>query len=197
MIRVNLLRDLGAVGSADVVDESGLTPKELQTQAALRLVVLFLPVGLLFAWEKLNLGQLEEQRRAEQGKLQAIESQVASLGDAAQLDQEFDRRTKEVSERVKAITDLDEKRLVLVKALDGLQSILPRDTWFEAIQFEGSKITVAGISLIDSGPSDLARDMKSSPFFFDVNLQDITSTSFGKDSVPAKRFQIKGDLTRK
>lgn len=183
MIRVNLLRNLGmAAGSpAAGLSQGPVFSQDLQKQAMYRLAFIFVCLGLLIFYEKV---QLSAKRRAldeanvEVGKIRA---EKEKFGDAAPIVQKYNEQKTKLDAQVKVLESLTANRLREVKLLDVIQSKMPAKAWLQEMKMDQGRVTMVGYAPNEQDVSELYRALESNALFSSVRVKSeaVESPSVG------------------
>lgn len=175
MIRVNLLRNLGAAtvdggaafgGAADVVSV------DLQKQAAIKIAVILLLPGLVWAYKGYMEDQLKSRQQTLTQDIQNVETETASFGSAGpRVKRAMDLKNK-IAKEIKVITELARFRLREVKALDQIQDVFRMNgVWLKELKGEKGKIEIKGYALGETTVNELLERLRSNIFFSELETK--------------------------
>jgi Tfp pilus assembly protein PilN len=194
MIRINLLKNLG-LSTAGALGEGELTVGETRQQIALKAVVLVIPMILLMAYEKIHLDSLTAEAEAINVQVKKIESSIGSFGQDAPKVAEYKLREKKVEDEKKIISELSNRRLKEVKALDALQNVLPDRSWYELIDINDGKVKLQGYTLNEHGADELVKSLSSSVFFSDVELRKFEAVDI--NGTAGKKYELEFNIGKR
>ncbi len=188
MIKVNLLRNMGATPAAGGLSAGEVVSTDTKRQAGIKLVALvLLPLGL-FIWEKYNLSGLNTEVAVLQAQVTKLQKQISSLGDISPRVEKYTAEKKKIDGELEILRKLSKNRLREVKALDALQSLLPQRTWLRSIEIEGNLIRMKGNTSSAEGVSELIRELERSAYFSGVlpksTYEEVLSTG------PSTGFEV-------
>ncbi len=177
MIRVNLLRNLGAAAApgAGIAVATGIggaiVSQDLQKQAMLRVAFIIACVGLLMGYERIQLSAKQELIDQVRQRISRTRTAKEKFGDAAPIVEKYEAQKKELDAKIKVLEALTENRLREVKLLDALQSLTPQNGWLEEIKVDQGKILVIGYAPDEGTVNKLFRDLESNVLFSNVKVR--------------------------
>jgi Tfp pilus assembly protein PilN len=183
MIKVNLLRNMG-------LDQVGgdAVSADTQRKALIKILVVGLFPGALMIYEKFNLSVLSAEVQEVEAKVQKVEQEKASFGDAAPIVEKYTKEKKKIDKDLDVIRGLAKNRLREVKALDALQSLLPSHSWISELKIVDNNVNLRGYSTAEEGVADLIRALDQSAFFSKVNPKSTIEEVL--PSGPVKKFEL-------
>ncbi len=137
MIRVNLLRSRTTASTEGIY-----AAPNLESLAAKNIAILLVLTALLYAYEYQNIANLRKEIKRSNGAVatlkKTLKEQTAAAGEAKELSKQLNQ----VKDRVKVIKNLSRERLIELKSLDLLQSIIPEKVWFEKVNYNSRKFDI-------------------------------------------------------
>lgn len=178
MIRINLL-------SVREAEDQALRQRAKWHLAlgAASVVVLLLTVEI---GSRLRLGPLRAEQTRLQGQILQLASESKELSD-------LEKMQRELGDKLKAITLLENGKVGPVKALADLSDAIPDPVWLVEFTESGGAATLTGLALDNQTIAEFMRNLSDSNLFFDVDLVETTQSE--QDGVPLKRFVINARLS--
>ena len=193
MIKVNMLRNMGiqgggggALGGLGASTAESNVSSELQRQAAIKVFIIILFPVALFAYEKINLSNLEAELKVQQALIDQINAEKAAFGSVAPRVEKYTKEKKEIEKQVEVVRELTKNRLREVKTLDVLQSLMPEQTWLKEINIAAGVVTIQGFTSADEGVSKLMKALEGSVLFSQIIPK--TTARVDLAGVSANRF---------
>ena len=175
MLRVNLLRNLSAAAPVGTVisigGSSSGSPEETQKQALLRLMVIFLGVGGVIFFEKMQLTSKHKALEDLSAQISSIQSEKAKFGDAGPIVERYTEERKKLDERIKVLEKLTRNRLREVKLLDAIQTILPAQAWLESMVMDAGKVTLTGFAPTEANVTEFYKALENNVLFSSVRIK--------------------------
>ena len=180
-----------------MIMEINLLPhREARRAADLRETIALLGLGLVLIG-----GGIFFSNKAVQSDLAHAEANVAQLEadierykPQQKLVDKFKKQKKQLQDKLDVINSLERARSGPVRVLDELSAHTPDRLWLTAIATKGKGIRLEGQSLDTGVVADFLRELNSSPYFKNV---DLDKTSGGKvvEGVRLVNFVIRADMT--
>jgi Tfp pilus assembly protein PilN len=191
MIRVNLLRS-----KTFTSEPLQSTAPDLEKVAGKNLGIIISLAAILYAYEFQNISNLKKElvkTTVQLTKLRTeLQEQIKVAGEATVLAKQLD----ELKERVKILKNLSRTRLIELKSLDALQSILPEKVWFESIRYNNNKfdIRATAVEIEDITSFKLALDGQVT--FKNVAIKDTREIS-NKSGGAVNQFNLSFEVEEK
>lgn len=169
MIKINLRPDM--VAAAEGADPQGdIADVEIQRKGLVHiLVMLILPVAL-YVYGAQARPEKEQQIQSLNGQIAELTSfndkQVAIVNEI----QKIENDEKDVEKKIDAISALTQGRLVEIKVLDLLQSIIRDKMWIKLIEVDNSKVVIEGMAQTEMDVSLFLDDLTKNVLLRDVRL---------------------------
>jgi Tfp pilus assembly protein PilN len=200
MIRVNLLRNLGSVATAQAPSSVGepfaaesVSPEEAKRQSAIKLVAILLPPIAVYAFQFMDGAARESEIQGIRSRVAAAQQKRAAAAPAALDIESFQAKQKKLRAEVTALKSLSSARLREVKSLDAIQSSMPERTWLTRVKIEKDLVSIQGYSASEDGYSELTRKLEAT-FFRDV--QPKSSVQEESPAGPLKKFEVECKVGR-
>lgn len=191
MIRINLAtaqmpaQKLDGVESFEVAD--GDTQK-LQSQGAMRGLMIFILPLALYAWEFQNIPELKQKLRSKSTLLESLTVKNDQAKGAVEEIKKFKEDEARLQKQIDTLDGLQRERLREVKILDNIQKDIPEKVWFNRLDFNEGKLTLSGVAVSDSDLTLLMENLSKSVFLSEVNL--VKSTELPGEKRTLKKFEI-------
>ncbi len=194
MIKINLKpTGLGEAGTTiDVVDSSANS--EIQRKGLVHLLVMMILPAAMYVYgiqrrpERISqIANLTNQI----GELTAFNDKQAAI--VAEI-KKISEDEKSVEERISAINKITVGRLVEIKVLDLLQTILREKMWLKAIEVKENNLTIEGMAQTDMDVSIFLEDLTKNILLRDVRLVETKQENF--DGLNYARFKISAILEK-
>jgi len=121
-----------------------------------------------------------------QNEIQILDAKVAEIND-------LQEQKREIRDRMKVIQNLQGSRPVIVRVFDELVKTLPEGVYFQTLDRVGDSLNIVGVAESYGQLTDLMRQLASSTWFTDPNLQIISATESedeGFSADVANRFTL-------
>jgi type IV pilus assembly protein PilN len=194
VIKINLKpTGLGEAGTTiDVVDSSANS--EIQRKGLVHLLVMMILPAAMYVYgiqrrpERISqIANLTNQI----GELTAFNDKQAAI--VAEI-KKISEDEKSVEERISAINKITVGRLVEIKVLDLLQTILREKMWLKAIEVKENNLTIEGMAQTDMDVSIFLEDLTKNILLRDVRLVETKQENF--DGLNYARFKISAILEK-
>lgn len=148
--------------------------------------IVILMVYLVFYFNS-KLSESREKVKANDIKIVELKAKIKAVED-------FERINKDFKERSDIIEELSKNRALPVKVLDEISSRLPKGIWLQALSVTGDSIELSGFGYSNDEIVNYVDNLKASPIFTDVYLQESRSSEIEKVHLYAFRltFKLKG-----
>jgi Tfp pilus assembly protein PilN len=187
MIKINLLRNIGGLGTAEGAGAPALSVDSFKSGALRFFIIICFPI-LFYGFEKFNLYEIQGQVDEAQKKLDTLRAERAKFGDAAPRIKQYNEQKQKIDKNLEVIRELARNRLREVKALDAIQSVMPEKTWARVIAFSGNSVRFEGVSASDDGPTQMMKSLEANVLFSHVEPSATTTEQLATGSV--KNFKI-------
>ena len=194
MIKINL-KPTGLVEAGttiDVVDSSANS--EIQRKGLVHLLVMMILPAAMYVYgiqrrpERISqIANLTNQI----GELTAFNNKQAAI--VAEI-KKISEDEKSVEERISVINKITVGRIVEIKVLDLLQTILREKMWLKAIEVKENNLTIEGMAQTDMDVSIFLEDLTKNILLRDVRLVETKQESF--DGLNHARFKISAILEK-
>ena len=174
MIRVNLLKHMGAPGAAAATGAAAaIDPafggsieagSDANKAAALKIVAMLLPAIAAYAYQKYDAAAQEAETQAIRAQAVETQGKVAKLGDVGPKVEKFRADQKRLAAQLGTLKGLSRLRLREVKALDAIQNVMPQKTWLTNIRFDPNVVNLQGYATSEEGYPELQRALEGSMF---------------------------------
>lgn len=168
MIRINLRPDV--IISDDESPQDGVVDSEIQRKGLVHILLILVCPVALFVYG----GQARPQKIRE---MQAISAQIAELTSfnekqsaiVAEIEKIL-KDEKDVEKKIEAISNITQGRLVEIKVLDLLQTIVRDKMWFKSIEVDNSTISIDGMAQTEIDISIFLDDLNKNILLRDPRL---------------------------
>lgn len=198
MIRVNLLRNLGTSAAPGLSLSSGgpIVAQDLQKQAILRLAVIGACVGMLIAYEKIQLSSKQDVIAGVRAQVAQTRAAKEKFGDAAPIVEKYEAEKKKLDATIKVLEGLTENRLREVKLLDAIQSLTPQRGWLESLKVDKGKVILIGYAPDEATVNSLFRALESNVLFSSVKVKSEARDVTNAGSVQRFEFTFNAGRVR-
>lgn len=199
MIKINLKQKGGSVrakglGESPEAQAGLLDDQELRKQGMLRLFVIMLFPVALFAYEQINIPDLQtnlNNKNSTLGQLQQFNSKNAVIVSEIKKLKEDEEKNKQ---RISVLEKLSKARLSEIKVLDLFQQVVPEKLWFTRLDFENQKVLISGYAVTDSDLTSFLDSLQKTIHIREVSL--ISSTEETLKGASIKKFEISCQLEK-
>jgi type IV pilus assembly protein PilN len=161
-------------------------PNFIVASIFITLGMIILMVYLVFYFNS-KLSEAKEKIRNNDTKIFELKQKIKAVED-------YERINKDFKERSDIIEELSKNRALPVKVLDEISSRLPKGIWLQSLSISGDSIEMNGYGYTNDEIVNYVDNLKISPLFTDVYLQESRSSEIEKTHVYAFRltFKLKG-----
>ncbi|MBI4378858.1 MAG: PilN domain-containing protein [Nitrospinae bacterium] len=177
MIKINLIFDRKAI-------ERGRVKQEL----ILGLILVFVTVGVsgfLWYYQETLIDDVNKNIDDSKTKLNSLKAVINKINDR-------EKKKKRLEEIIKAIGELKRVQRGPARVFDEINMILPPEIWLTSLSESGGQIRLDGYSFSNPGIATFMENIKSSRYFFDVELLEIQQTTLEGEKV--KKFVLNSTL---
>ena len=151
-------------------------------------VLITVVVGIIMAYLAFFFSSRLSDRKAQ---FAANEKKIAELKEKIKAVEDFEKRNKTFKERNDLIEQLGKNKAIPVKVLSEISSVLPAGIWLQTLSVSGSNVGMNGYGYTNSEIVSYVDNLKASPLFTDVYLQESKSMEQAKVSVYMFRLTCK------
>lgn len=191
MIKVNLLKSMGATTAApgvDSVSSDYVVSSGSQKQGAMRLALIVAFPLALYIYDAISNSAIQTELDNVRSQLAQVQAEKAKFGDTGVRMEALSKDKKEMDQKVDAIRDVARNRLREVKSYDALQSLMPARTWLNKVMIKDNVVKAFGYTNADEGIAELIRGLEGSSFFSRVDPKSTSSEKIG--NVTLKKFEL-------
>jgi Tfp pilus assembly protein PilN len=191
MIRVNLLKHAGAGASVAKSSDGGAEGSlstEVQKQAGLRIGAVLGAILLVFIYGVFVAGGQRTRLDQINQAIAKADAEKAKFGADAPLLEQYSNEKAKMDKQISTLRKLASDRLLDVKALDALQTLITPEDWLKTVKIEKGQITIVGYAKNDNGVTDFIRALDSSVFFSGLQVKSSGEEKIGTESV--KKFEL-------
>jgi type IV pilus assembly protein PilN len=178
MIKINLLPVREARRRADMQQQ---------------LLLLGLVIGVSFVLCILAHAAMIASISSAEGRVAQLNSQIAEFQTQLQQVEDFKKKAGEIETKLGVIHKLELSRSGPVRLLDELATRSPQKLWITALQAEGNRITMKGMSLDTELIADFLNRLNDSPYIKDVELKNTELAEVS--GLKLNSFQVTAVLT--
>jgi type IV pilus assembly protein PilN len=148
-------------------------------------ILLTLISGIVMAYLVFFFNSRLSDRKAQ---VEANEKTIAELKQQIKEVEDFERRNKTFQDRNAIIEQLSKNKSLPVKLLDEMSTVLPTGIWLTGMSVGAKDVNISGYGFTNDEIVTYVNNMKSSPLFTEVYLQESKSTEQNK--VPLYFFRM-------
>lgn len=207
MIRINLLASSAGGGVTGLTVGVSAEEKEIQRQGGIRLLVILLFPIAIYAYEYINIPELNARLHSKQNVLDDLKKKNDQAKTAVEEIKNFNEEKNKLQKQIDALDALRKDRQKEVKILDSIQKDIPEKVWLTRIEMKekekdpsgkdtpnGNKLIIDGMATADQELTSFMETLSKSVFYKSVNL--IRSQELQSDKGILKTFQISCDIDR-
>lgn len=172
MIKINLTKSkISEVSGQSQVNfdfDAGGTSGRSQGLIKILLICGFVVGAVLYRGSEID--RLQSEMAVVQNQLNQKQQLLDQKKQEASVQPELEAKAKELEDKLQILRNLSKLRLVEVKALDFIQSIVPEKVWLDSIVYKDAQFNVTGQALTDEDASDFMKALEASPYFDQVIL---------------------------
>ncbi len=113
----------------------------------------------------------------------ANERKIAELKEMIKAVEDFEKRNKTFRERNDIIEQLSRNKSLPVKILDEFSALLPSGVWLQNMTVAGGSVSLEGYAFTNNDIVSYVDQIKNSPLFTEVYLQESKSVDVEKNPV--------------
>jgi type IV pilus assembly protein PilN len=144
-------------------------------------VVICIIMAYLVFFFSSRLSERKDQFTKNERKISELKSQIKAVED-------FENRNKMYKERNDIIEQLGKNKAVPVKVLSEISSVLSSGIWLQSLSVSGGNVSMEGYGYTNSEIVAYIDNLKASPLFTDVYLQE--SKSMEKEKISFYMFKM-------
>jgi type IV pilus assembly protein PilN len=156
--------------------------------AILQLVTGAIAIGIALVvcwWINRDIEKKIQAEQLVQAELNAKINQLQSI--IAEVE-DYKKKQRDLEAKINTIKDLNEKRSGPVKFLDEFTTVLPRKAWVTNFRETDKQLTLEGAAIDGASVSDFIDSLRSSRFFYNVQLIQVQQAS--EQGKKVQRFNI-------
>lgn len=193
MIKINLCPDVAAAVQG-VDPQADMVDTEIQRKGLVHLLMIGILPAALFVYGAQKKPEKQNQIKALKAQLAELTSfnnkQVAIVAEITKIEND----EKDVEKKIDAISSLTQGRLVEIKVLDLLQSIVRDKMWIRLIDVDNSKVSIEGMAQAEMDVSLFLNDLTRNVLLRDVRLLESQQELY--DGQTYSRFKIAAFLEK-
>ena len=143
-------------------------------------VLITVIIGIIMAYLVFFFNSRLSDKKAQ---FAANEKKIAALKEQIKAVEDFEKRNKMYKERNDIIEQLGKNKAIPVKVLTEISNVLPAGIWLQAMSVSGRNVSISGYGYTNSEIVNFVDNLKASPLFDDVYLQESKSMEQEKISV--------------
>jgi len=155
-------------------------------QLVLTLILTLFGIGAVHA----RLGT--DMRRTE-SRIHQMEKDIARFKPQLEQVEAFKKKKSELEKKIDVIDSLDRQRRGPVRLMAELADKIPQRAWLTSLETSGGSIKLQGESLDNELVALFLRDLGTSPYFQDVDLQG-TKLNSAKGGLKLVHFEVRAAL---
>lgn len=173
MIRINLIPTKAARKKEGAI-----------LQLVVGAAVIAVAIGVCW-WINSDIENKIEAERVAQNDLNAKINQLQSV--IAEVES-YKRKRRDLEAKINTIKDLNAKRSGPVKLMEEFGFVLPRKAWITTFREVGKQLTLEGSAMDGPTVADFIDNLRSSKFFYNVQLIQVQQTSHNGRTV--QKFSV-------
>jgi len=166
MIRINLLPTKAAQKKETVIQ-----------QLVVGVVVLALALGYCMVVNR----DVQKQIDNENATINDLNAKIKQLNTVIKQVENFKKKKRDLNRKISTIQKLDDQRSGPVKLLEDFTYIVPRKAWVTVYREVGKQLSLEGNATDGPTVADFIDNLRSSKFFFGVQLIQVQSDVSGKN----------------
>lgn len=168
MIKINLLPEAKvALARKPAVVPAGIPAENLNNY----LIIGFLVLGLLIGGYLWFSHQTKKSKL--EAKVQDARQQAEALKPFIEQVNDFEKRKKELEDKLKLITDLRSNQEGPVHLMDELASLVPDLLWLTSLEMKGNTMEIKGNAFNPSSIAEFLQRLDESPYFDEPSLKEM------------------------
>lgn len=134
-------------------------------------------VGLGICW--LINRNMEKKIEQEKVAINALNAQINQLQSIIRQVEDYKKKRRDLETKINTIKDLNAKRSGPVKLLEEFTLVLPRKAWISKFRENNKQLSLEGTALDGPTVADFVDALRSSKFFYNVQLIQVQQKSKG------------------
>lgn len=202
MIKINLLKNRAARGDKTAATEINYetafnipsdTVVDGSSQSAfVKIIVMFITLGVLWGYETYNLSGLRGQLALLNKEKSKLAAELREKQPMAEKAKAMQKEIQDIEARVQSIKGLSKIRLREIKAIDYLQNVIPEKVWFTGLDFSDSSLKIDGGAISDEQLNRFVDALEGKSYFRNVII--LRSVEQKAKDGTIKAFQISSSL---
>lgn len=157
----------------------------------LKLIWLVVFIAILVGYEMFTINQKSEELGRLKSELGRLESELSTMRPQVETAQRFQKEKQRLEKQLQVVKDLSKERLMAVRSLDALQSLIPEKVWLEKAVFKEKEVKLDGRAVDELGVSAFMQGLEESAFFSDVYLLQSQEAKGEEGAVRSFKVQSK------
>lgn len=185
MIKVNLLKNKvgqAGAGRSEISSEPSGDVSAARNRQVFNLLLVLSGVLCVFGYQKFNLGQIRDQQAAAAMNLAMLTELLNTQKGLADNAQNLKAKAETFKQKLNFSLDIAKNRLVVIKSMDYLQSIIPEKVWIKILRVEVGppyKAELDGLAITNDDLNLFETELKK--YFKEVLFGKRESNASGKD----------------
>jgi Tfp pilus assembly protein PilN len=202
VIKINLakVQKAGVAAGAGIPSLEGVegfTPisdEEIRKQAFLRILVLLLFPGILYAIEFQSIPTKKNLLSVKQEQLNQLVLKNESAKKAAEDIKVLGGQQKALQDKIDFVESLKKGRMREVQVLDSIQRMTPNKVWLQKLDVINGQLSLTGYSVTDAALTSFMDSMARSIYLKDVSL--VRSNEYVEEmtGLTVKKFEVSSAL---
>lgn len=198
-MKIDLRKSRSTMVDQEVMDDDFVLDNEKSTFAFLskidfkivlsiviRLVLCCVGTGVLMQMEKKNLQKLGAQRDAANNEYSQLKNNMQDLQKKIEGFSYLKEKSVEFTNKLNIMEGVVQKRLKVIRGLDQIQDVIPKNVWLERVNFNGSKLVLNGFSSTNKQVQTFIESMEKTNVFLRVVLDKVSE----QGALKQKNFAI-------
>ncbi len=147
-------------------------------------IVAVLGLGTAFWVDSLMTDRIKALKAQEIENTATIASLDRRLGEI----KDIESKKKKIQDRMSAIRDLNQLRVLLIHVLDEVTNTIPEKIWLTRLETKQNSLRLTGLAQSNALVADFMQRMESSPYFANIELAQVTQVVMKGDKL--KSFSL-------
>ena len=152
----------------------------------LRLVLCGVGTIALMQVERRNIEKLNIQKQSAHNEYNQLKGVMEDLKKQVEGFASLKERSKEFTNKLGIMEGMVQKRLKVIRGLDQIQDVIPKNIWLERVNFNGDHLVLEGFSMTNRQVQGFIESMESTNIFSRVVLDKLSEQGASRQ----KRFSI-------
>jgi Tfp pilus assembly protein PilN len=198
MIKINLFKALSTVGPQSEISVDNSTISESSSSSGItflkHILVMFLGIGALFAYESYNIPYLTAQLEVLQTEINEATTFNNKMDSLKKEIEKYNKDLKRLNVQTDFLQRTQSERVLSVNLISSLTHLVTTDVWLTNLSVRESAIELNGEALTETDINQFNNKLTSTSFLKDVITTSIQQKPMTTIKIPLYSYSIKASF---